>query len=33
VIPTMYIRIGAGIFFLVVGILTLYTSVRATNAL
>ena len=33
VIPTMYIRIGAGIFFVVVGILTLYTSVRAPNAL
>jgi hypothetical protein len=29
----MYIRIGAGIFFLVVGILTLYTSVRTPSAL
>jgi hypothetical protein len=33
VIPTMYIRIGAGIFFLVVGILTLYTSIRTPSAL
>jgi putative Ca2+/H+ antiporter (TMEM165/GDT1 family) len=33
VIPANYIRIGAGIFFVIVGILTLYSSVRTANAL
>ena len=33
VIPANYIKMGAGAFFVIVGILTLYTSVRATNAL
>jgi putative Ca2+/H+ antiporter (TMEM165/GDT1 family) len=33
VIPANYIRIGAGVFFVMVGILTLYSSVRATNGL
>ncbi|MGD8991982.1 MAG: TMEM165/GDT1 family protein [Desulfobacterales bacterium] len=33
VVPAHYIRIGAGIFFVIVGILTLYSSVRSANAL
>jgi putative Ca2+/H+ antiporter (TMEM165/GDT1 family) len=33
VVPTNYIRIGAGIFFVIVGILTLYSSMRSANAL
>ncbi|MBW2489386.1 MAG: TMEM165/GDT1 family protein [Deltaproteobacteria bacterium] len=33
VIPANYIRIGAGVFFVIVGIVTLYSSVRATNGL
>ena len=33
VIPANYIRIGAGVFFVIVGILTLYSAVRATNGL
>jgi putative Ca2+/H+ antiporter (TMEM165/GDT1 family) len=32
VIPTNYIRMGAGVFFVIVGILTLYSSVRTANA-
>ena len=32
-IPVNYIRIGAGIFFVIVGILTIYSSVRTANAL
>jgi putative Ca2+/H+ antiporter (TMEM165/GDT1 family) len=32
VIPTHYIRMGAGVFFVIVGILTLYSSVRTANA-
>jgi putative Ca2+/H+ antiporter (TMEM165/GDT1 family) len=30
--PTNYIKIGAGVFFVIVGILTLYSSVRTANA-
>ena len=33
VIPANYIRIGAGLFFVIVGILTLYSSLRATNGI
>jgi putative Ca2+/H+ antiporter (TMEM165/GDT1 family) len=32
VIPASYIKMGAGIFFVIVGILTLYASVRTANA-
>jgi Ca2+/H+ antiporter, TMEM165/GDT1 family len=32
VIPANYIKIGAGIFFVMVGILTLYSSVRTASA-
>ena len=32
-VPVNYIRIGAGIFFVIVGILMLYSSVRTASAL
>jgi len=31
-IPANYIKMGAGIFFVIVGILTLYSSVRTASA-
>ncbi|MDX1707091.1 MAG: TMEM165/GDT1 family protein [Desulfobacterales bacterium] len=33
VVPANYIRIGAGVFFIIVGLLTLYSSVRTANTL